>query len=236
MRFSLSTLLTQLFFPPTCLRCGTEGIWLCASCGQTIPDRLYCWCPDCAALVDAQHVRRNHTLPVANVYSLLPYQESWVSAAIWAAKYQGAYRIMRRFGQLLADRADALRLDPATMVVSFVPLHVRRRRERGFDQAEELAAAFARCTGLPIAQVVERNKATTSQATLPAAERRQNMTDAFRQLRIDQNTDCVVSKKNVILLDDVVTTGSTVTAVAALLQRLGAHSVTVLTVAYSDPS
>jgi ComF family protein len=110
-----------------------------------------------------------------------------------------------------------------------VPLHWRRRWERGFNQSELLAKALARQTGLRVTNALRRVQPTATQAGLSNSARRRNVTQAFRCHRPG-----AVRGKRILLVDDVMTTGSTATACARALKRAGADRVTLLTVARVD--
>ena len=103
-----------------------------------------------------------------------------------------------------------------------VPLHRRRRRARGFNQAEELA----RHLGLEWKNVLRRTRATSSQTDLPAARRHANVRNAFSLERSH-----AVDGLTVLLVDDVSTTGATLNACAVALRRAGARDVRALTAA-----
>jgi ComF family protein len=110
-----------------------------------------------------------------------------------------------------------------------MPLHWLRRWKRGFNQAALLARLLAKRLKVPSKTVVRRIKSTVPQAGLTMAQRRDNLSGAF-QVR-DRSA---VEGKNVLLVDDVLTTGATVNACAGVLKRAGASRVTVLTVARAD--
>jgi ComF family protein len=108
-----------------------------------------------------------------------------------------------------------------------VPLHPARERERGFNQSLLLARRLGRAWNLPVrADVLARTIATPPQAELDAQARRANVRGAFAVRRPE-----LVAARHVIVVDDVFTTGSTVTACAQILRRGGARTVGVLTVA-----
>jgi ComF family protein len=116
-------------------------------------------------------------------------------------------------------------ISPSIDVVMPVPLHEQRQRERGYNQAELLAHAFCRRLHLPIdSHGLVRVRATVSQVGLRAYERQQNVNDAFR-VRAD------VRGSTVLLIDDVFTTGATLTACATMLREAGAASVYALALA-----
>jgi ComF family protein len=110
-----------------------------------------------------------------------------------------------------------------------VPLHWRRRWDRGFNQAELLAAGLSASTGLPLRNALRRLRPTAAQAGLSNAGRRRNVTQAF-----GCNRPQAVTGKRVLLVDDVMTTGATATACARALKNAGAVYVAVLTVARAD--
>ena len=111
-------------------------------------------------------------------------------------------------------------------VVSWVPLHFARRRQRGFNQSAELARDLAHRLGLPAAATARRDRPTPTQTRLTVEGRADNVRDAFRS-----HGDRRVRGLRVLVVDDVMTTGSTAHACAAALKKGGAARVSVVTVA-----
>jgi ComF family protein len=109
-----------------------------------------------------------------------------------------------------------------------VPLHRRRLRQRGFNQAEDLARGL----GVPVRRVLKRVRATTPQVDLPAEFRRANVRDAFSvRHRLLGRPDCSLQGQIVVLVDDVATTGATLDACARALKTAGVTEVRALTAA-----
>ena len=108
-----------------------------------------------------------------------------------------------------------------------VPLHRWRHARRGFNQAEELCRPLRRATGLRILTDIKRSRATRQQSGLSAAERQRNLEDAFDVVNF-------LPCRHPLIVDDVITTGSTVCQFANALLRSGAESVSVIAVARAD--
>jgi ComF family protein len=151
-------------------------------------------------------------------------------AIIQAFKYRGHQTLAVPLAARLADHPH-LRLEAVDLIVP-VPLHPWRRLTRGFNQAERIA----RHLGLPVAHVLVRRQWTTSQAGLDAEARSRNVRGAFtiapratgtgrRSLRGR------LAKARVLLVDDVVTTGATLSACARVLREAGCREVRAATIA-----
>jgi ComF family protein len=144
------------------------------------------------------------------------------AAAVQALKYRGRRRIADALGALLAERYP---FDSSAVLVP-VPLHPKRLRARGFNQAVLLARALARRRGLVVApRLLVRRRSTDAQTGLGAAERRANLRDAFAVRPTFRVPD-----RPLVLIDDVLTTGATADACARALRAAGAASVEVYTV------
>lgn len=155
-------------------------------------------------------------------------------------KFAGDERLGVRLGELLAPTWDALpeatEFDPPLIVP--VPLHPSRRRERGFNQSELLAAGLVRALGRrsggatpKVAKAcLRRKRATPPQTGLSVAARRENLRGAFEVVKPDE-----VRGRGIVLVDDVMTTGATLSACARTLKRAGAARVMGLTLARATP-
>jgi ComF family protein len=124
---------------------------------------------------------------------------------------------------------SAIPRDQAFEVIVPVPLYWRRRLERGFNQSELLARAVAKRYGLRPVNALRRKRATAAQAGLSNSKRRLNVAGAFVVPRPE-----TVAGRRVLLIDDVLTTGATLSACGAALKRAGARYVAVLTLARVD--
>ena len=140
------------------------------------------------------------------------------------------YGRIRTMGRPLGDLlASAFPGDEQFDAVVPVPLHWRRQWRRGFNQAELLARDIGGRRGIPLLKALRRARPTVTQAGLSNTGRRRNVAAAFRVRRAR-----AVSGKRILLIDDVMTTGSTAAACAQVLKRAGAARVALLTVARVD--
>ncbi len=124
---------------------------------------------------------------------------------------------------------QALPLEANFDLIVAMPMHWRKRWERGFNQAELLAAPVARRYGLPLATNLRRTRYTKSQAGLTESARRDNLRGSFCVHRPDQ-----LAGKRILLVDDVFTTGATLRAAAGVLKSAGTAHVSALTLARVD--
>jgi len=141
-------------------------------------------------------------------------------------KYARIRPLERPLGEMLAS---AIPRDRTFDAVIPVPLHWRRRLQRGFNQSRLLGAAAARRYGVPVVEALRRGRATAAQAGLTNARRRENVAGAFTVKRKE-----AVAGRTILLVDDVMTTGATASACAAALKRAGARYVALLTLARVD--
>ena len=136
-------------------------------------------------------------------------------------------RVWRRLAQLMFATQQREPINRGNLIVP-VPLHPQRERQRGFNQAALLARELARLTKVPIDEhsVVRRVDTERHRAGMDAKARRESVAEAFAI----RHPDAIVGR-NVLLIDDVFTTGATVSACAAALKQTGAANVYVLTIA-----
>jgi ComF family protein len=208
----IRTFLLDLLFPPICVVCQKDGAWMCARCEPLIP----------------------RTLHTGGALSLESFEAPWVSRAIHSVKYGGVREVATLFGALLAARFPPIA--PEEAIVTAIPIHESRERERGFNQSEWIARSFAGSLSLRYFTLLERTRRTETQTALTHEQRQANVADAFRIHRgipLDMRTRLVFSSKTIILIDDVVTTGATLFAAEKELRRCGARRVVQLTVAYA---
>jgi len=158
-------------------------------------------------------------------YSFGAY-EGTLRELIHLFKYDGIRTLDGPLGRLLLR---AFPRDQRFDAIVPMPLHWRRRMDRGFNQSALLAAVLLKGTGLPLEHLVRRARQTESQAGLTSRERRANVRAAFQIPHPGR-----VAGRRLLLVDDVITTGATLNACAAALKAAGAAHVSVLTLARAD--
>ncbi len=209
---AVSRLLAATLFPPRCCLCGFPGasvdLDLCAFCRVDLP-----WCAE----------RSRDTL------AALSYEHP-VDEMIRRLKYHGDLAKARVLGVLLAQTVREQGMPLPRLLVP-VPLHAARLRERGFNQAAALARYAARLLEVSFApHAMHRLRDTPSQTALDVAQRRANVRGAFA-VRGTRALGRLLEAGHVAVVDDVITTGSTVNEVRAVLLAAGVRRVDVWAVA-----
>lgn len=212
---SVCSSILDVVFPRRCAGCARADTWLCASCAMNVQQPLY---------------QTLTNTPLHSLFTLGSYTTPAMRTTIRSMKFHRVTDLARLFGTLLGN---ALRNTPTLRedaIVVAVPLHARRRRARGFDQAEMIAVAMAHVLDIPfIANALIRKRATPPQA-------RRHLQDRFAVPRFDfcQTEILLPPAKHILLVDDVVTTGATILAAANALQQN--HPAIIHGVAIARPS
>ena len=227
--------LSQWIYPPRCLLCGHPGqkqghvaVDLCGFCQHQLPLNQSA-CASCAlplpqdASPGAICGRCQKKPPAFDTsLSLFRYEQP----AVWLIqqlKFNDRLAHARLLGSLLAQEVQ--HCDGLPQCIIPVPLFSRRLRKRGFNQSVELAKPVAHKTGLPLElSLVKRIRPTESQTGLDARQRKKNIKGAFTIIKKNPY-------KHVAVIDDVVTTGSTINELARVLKRAGVRRVDVWSIA-----
>lgn len=215
-------------FPATCLVCGAPGekfLDLCAGCHTELPrNNQPCRCCGIPLVYEGNdslvcgHCQQT---PPPFERTLTPFlYEPPMDHLIQLLKFQGQLAAATLLGHLLQE-ALAQRTIPLPEGLLPIPLHPNRLAERGFNQALEIARVVAKHTDIPVLfATVQRSRPTPPQVSLDAKARRRNVRGAFRLQQ-------PIQAKHVAIIDDVITTGSTVAEVARVLKRAGVEKVEV---------
>ena len=232
--------LLDLLLPPVCLACdriivaGDNTRLVCRRCRSLLRPPPNPLCSRCGA----PRLRTGRD-PAETCGEC----ERWPPSIAWARSafllhppadrivHQLKYRGWRALGDLMGAslaRLDRPALRGTATVVQAVPTTKGRLRERGYNQAALIARAFAHSTSLPFVEWLERAPSASSQTTLQPAKRSANVAGAFR---LSEEHYSAVEGQQILLVDDVLTTGATVSECAETLAGAGAASVCVLTYA-----
>ncbi len=231
---TLSQSLLGLVFPPTCIHCGTllatHQTGVCSTCKSRIRLIPGPHCPTCG---------RTHLLPphgceacrgehffFDRAYACSAYDGA-MKKLLQAYKFHGQKTLCYFFADLLEQFATQHLALKSIDSIAAVPMNPRQQRDRGFNQASLLGSALGKKLHkpfLPSALVCHKN--LIPQSSLGKSERKRHVEGAF-----EVKKDISIGQKNILLIDDILTTGHTASECARALKKAGASHVIVLTVA-----
>ena len=218
----------QRLVAPSCLLCAgpSAGALLCAPCDADLPRLAAAHCDTCALpITSGNRCGACLSHPPAYDHVCAPFTYAFpADALVQALKYRGMLAIAPVLGNALARC-----LDQRPDVIIPMPLAAARLRERGFNQAQEIARHVAKIAGVTLLpRACRKVRDTQPQAALPWKERAKNVRKAFV-------CDEDFTGKHVAVVDDVMTTGATLNELARNLKQAGAVRVTGLIVARTLP-
>ncbi len=214
---SLIDQLIGVMAPHNCLGCDAEGDLICSACLRglpAVPERCYRCRRASAGGLTCLACRQTSQLIRVRVGTTY---EKVAKDLIWKLKLAGTQVAAQR----MATRLRNLVSDQSAIIVP-VPTATSRSRQRGYDQAKLLARALSRQTGMVYMDTLAR-LTQSHQHGLPRAQRLTQLTNAFRVTR-----PASLRSAHIILVDDVITTGATLEAAAAILRKAGAGVVEAL--------
>src|SRR6184192_1534237 len=235
-KFELLQSAVSLLYPPGCTICGKSiraDEYLCDQCETKAVRIVAPFCQKCSEPFEGSIT---NTFACANCAHRTIYFDAAVSAyrgrgivrqIIHEFKYGRKIHLRHLVARWLCAAFDDERLRGRQFdIIVPVPLHSTRQRERGFNQASLLAELLTARMSIPCKPMLKRVRYTTTQTALDRVERMENLHNAFR---LRKNAD--VRGLHVLLIDDVLTTGSTLSECARILKRSGAISVYAATAA-----
>jgi len=228
----------EVAFPVVCVSCGTEGKYICEKCEVFLGEASFI-CPIClrASFAGERHLACQHRHGLNGLASIWEY-EGAVQRLLHCIKYDGVVHaieeiIERACGSMALDQKRfctflSFLFSPDTLV-TYVPMHSRKEKRRGFNQTELLANALAKQTKSAVACLLEKTKETKPQVDLDKEERLYNMKGSFA---ISSGTLSVpITTLSVVLVDDVWTTGATMKECCKILKKAGIQEVWGFTLA-----
>ena len=202
----------SLIFPQLCIGCGKFNTLLCENCYEkinfyplTVELEIKDWSLE-EIIVMAQY-------------------EGVTKKLIAALKYQG----VKDVSKTLADMIYLATSLPPIEAIAAVPLHSKRQRQRGFNQATEIALGLSRITQIPFVQLLQRTKHSQPQAKV--SDKKKRLVHLDNTFAINQTTPDLES---VLIVDDVITTGTTLNKCAQVLKQAGIKKIYGLVVAHGN--
>ena len=224
---SLAEDLLQLFFPHLCIGCGSDNIsnndYLCAFCFQDLPLTN-------SAAFDNNPTERifNGRLPIIAAHSEMYFQKGTiVQELLHQLKYKGKHEIGVFLGEMIGKSiVSSSRFNNIDMIVP-LPLHKNKEKKRGYNQSVFIAKGISNITGKPInTQAIKRIKNTQTQTKKKRDERWLNVEDGFAVNTVELNNN-----KHILLVDDVITTGSSLEACGRCLLSIEGAKLSIASVA-----
>ena len=205
----------SLIYPPKCVFCGTviDKSDICEECKKTLPftkgDSIY------------------QKFPFVDKCISPLYYKDYVRRAVLRFKFAGCSCYSRRLGGIMSECAEN-NLDCGSIdMISCIPLSRKRMHDRGYNQAELLAKEISKKVGVEYLPTLKKIRHNTAQSTIKDSKQRAaNVIGAYRVIDAEK-----VKGKYILLVDDVVTTGSTVSECARILKKSGAKAVYCVTLA-----
>lgn len=214
MKTTTKRKLKSIFFPERCPYCRDV----------VRPCEIYC--KECRDKIP-RHTYKRNILGVYEVLSVAPYDDIFKDAIIrlkFKKREQYAYQLAQLMAIKLKEEFEVLSFDSIT----YVPLHPEDFKKRGFNQCELLAKYMSEALNIPYEALIKKTRKNEAQHDLPASKRRKNVEGVFRP--VDKKS---IKGKRVLLIDDIVTTGSTLSECVKILENNGALEIYAMTFAVS---
>lgn len=230
--YRIKNIVLDIFFPPFCVACRAykgRDSFLCDSCAALIKQNTAFFCPLCKNRLPQKilcHPKIHYILGAAG-----NYDDPVLQIAIHGFKYERIKSLSAPLGNILIDYLEGAVKNWDILIQEFliipIPLHPRRERERGFNQSLLLAGKVGEHFDIPVVQALRRVKNNSPQVSIKGREaRKKNIAGVFKVDRPD-----LISNKNVILIDDVFTSGATMNEAVQALKDNGAKRIIALVLA-----
>lgn len=214
-----------MLFPKKCVHCGAWEDYICSVCEKQIVFKLAQECPKCNRInikgAYCKRCRRDKAL--SGVLALSYYKDPLIKELISEFKYNGVWDVAALFAEWASAKIKKEKV--LFDIIAFVPLSKKRLAKRGYNQSELLAEVLGQKLKKPVIKGLKRIRETKTQVGLTKKERLSNLSQAFAFEGGE------VMGKKILLVDDVLTTGSTLNECAGALKRVGAKQVWGLVIA-----
>lgn len=226
--------LLDIIFPKKCVVCRKHGEYLCAKCFTFLSFDAKSLCILCnnPTFNNLTHPRCKRKMGIDGCFSALAYNKT-VQKLIFNFKYKPYLTDLKTvladlfYESIIQNEQFQQQIKKGEWILVPIPLSSSKLRKRGYNQAEILAKELSKKLNTPVQNLLVRTRETKTQVGLTNLQRKLNVKDAFKF--IDQKSSII--NQNVLLVDDVATTGSTLLEASKVLKRAGAGKVFGLTLA-----
>ncbi len=216
----------DIIFPKKCINCGREGSHLCEDCFSLIEINPFQYCL-CEKMRKADKCINCQNRYLDKIISAADFNNKIIRETIHKFKYGGIEDLSLPLSLLILSHLQMINCEiDKSFVIIPVPMHIKKKKRRGFNQSEEIAKLISKATSLPLSTTLIKTKETKPQMELNKVERIENIKNCFEIKNNDE-----IKNKIILLLDDVYTTGTTMNECARILKENGAKEVWGLTVA-----
>lgn len=232
----------DLLFPKKCHTCGKEGAYLCKECFEKIPLIKQNKCPLCYNASSGGFLCFNcqKKTCLEKIFLASDWKNPILKESVHILKYECIKDLIQPLGHLLIDslrnnwlsKIKNWKLEIRNFIIVPIPLHKSRLKERGFNQAELLAQIIGKELNLEVKNILQRKKFLIPQTDLKdRKKRRENIKGAFqydKQKEYNPKRNEGLLDRNIILVDDIITTGATIQEAAKTLKKAGARRIWAL--------
>jgi len=212
----------------------------CPACNNALSASEYFVCEKCIAnikLADADLIKNEYERKfsgnkiITNFHSLFVFEkDKEFQSIVHSIKYKENFRLAVFLGKFVGQKLNEIIKSWSPDLLLPIPLHHLKKAERGYNQSFYLAKGISFVSGIPVKQnIIKRKRFTPSQTQLNLEQRKENVERAF-----SINKKNLLNDKNIILIDDVITTGSTISECGKILKEAGAKKVYAITSAIAD--
>jgi ComF family protein len=216
----------DILFPKKCINCKREGQYLCEDCLSLIEINPFEYCL-CEKMEKRNKCENCKNRSLDKILSAVSFNNKIVKEAIHKFKYSFIEELSIPFALIILNHLQAIncQIDNNFIIVP-VPMHIKKKRRRGFNQAEEIAKLISQSATIPLSTTLIKTKETKPQMELNRNERIENIKNCFE---IKNKKE--IENKTILLLDDVYTTGTTMNECAKVLKENGAKEIWGVTIA-----
>lgn len=220
--------ISSLFIEKKCFWCQKSGHFFCEVCRKWIQIyKSYCYICKKPSENFSVHNSCNHYFSLSQIIVLTRYRHAWIKKLLRHAKF---YNKHQAYTDAISPNTDFFKkyVDTENSIFIPVPMHFLRKWKRGYNQSEKIAGILSQILDTPVnTKFIKRIKNTKQQSHLSQSERAKNLSGVFSL----KNTQFVDKNSTIYLIDDVISTGSTLSEIAKLLRKNGYKDVRAIVLA-----